>query len=230
MKKYTHIFFDLDRTLWDFEANSEEAINELFYEYGLEREIRDFEHFMSVYRKCNAEQWTFYRAGTITKDELRLKRFLETLRRFGNDDPALANEMDEKYVRRSPYKNRLFPHAEETLEYLSAKYRLYIITNGFKEVQYSKLDNCGLSRYFRKVYISEEVGSIKPEKKIFEVSIADAGACKSTSLMVGDDLAVDVTGARNAGIDQVFFNPSCIKHNEVCTFEINSLLELTEIL
>lgn len=230
MAKYSHIIFDLDRTLWDFEKNSEETIREIYNLEQLGRTVGSFDLFMQVFKKHNVRQWELYRAGEITKAELRIARFFLTLKDFNYTDITIAQRFDKLYVENSPKKTALFPNTLETLQYLSEKYALYILTNGFTEVQYIKLENSGLAPYFRDVFISEKIGFPKPLPEAFNYILNNLGIDKSDALMIGDDMEVDIIGARNAGIDQVFFNPKKGKSRSIATFDITDLIQLKEIL
>ncbi len=231
MSKYKHIFFDLDRTLWDFDKNSLETFKELYNIYKLETILYcDFLSFHNTYVKYNTQLWIAYRKGEIKKEFLCLQRFYLTLNDFGCNDSIMAVKMAEDYIKLSPQKNLLFPHTIEILDFLKDKYFLHIITNGFVEVQYNKIKNAGLEKFFSNTITSEEAGFQKPHKQIFEFSLEKAGAKAEESIMIGDDLIIDLLGAKQAGMDQVFFNPLKIEHNEDITFEISSLIELKKIL
>jgi putative hydrolase of the HAD superfamily len=107
---------------------------------------------------------------------------------------------------------------------------LYIITNGFGEVQETKMKNSGLNKFFNKVITSDTIGIQKPHPAIFHHALSSVHAKKNESLMVGDDIVTDILGAKRAGIDQVLLNPSRKPHNEDITYEIWSLLELKDLL
>lgn len=230
MKKYRHLFFDLDRTLWDFESNSRETIQELFFEMNLNKSIADFDSFYETYKVRNAEQWAIYREGKVRKNDLRVNRFYLAMTDHNFDIIDVAKKFDILYVERSPLKKKLFPDVQMVLEDLSSIYKLHIITNGFKEVQYIKLKNCDLIKYFDKIFTSEEVGSIKPKKEIFRHALKSCNAKKTESIMIGDDLEVDILGAKNVGLDQIFVNYDRIKHSEEITHEIFSFREILNIL
>lgn len=230
MKKYKHIFFDLDRTLWDFEKNSLETLEEIYHIFSLDNYFQSFEEFLKIYRKHNIHLWSEYRKGKITKDFLKVERFVLTLNELNINDKDLANQLAQAYVDLSPKKNNLLPFSREIVEHLHKGYKLHIITNGFKEVQFPKLRNCNLSEYFDVVVTSEEADSQKPQAHIFEYALEKAHASKNESIMIGDDLIADISGAKNFGIDQVFFNPQKVKHKEEITYEIQSLDELKLIL
>lgn len=228
--KYKHIYFDLDRTLWDFERNALETFKEIYIEYELDKIFRGFNFFFDSYTKNNDRLWKQYREGNLKKSILRNKRFALTLKDFGVKDDILAEKIGDAYVSRSPSKTHLFPYVHEALSYLERKYNLYIITNGFNEVQFSKLKNCNLDQYFNKVFTSENAGANKPNRIIFEKALKDVNAKKTESIMIGDDFDVDVLGAKRFGMDQVWFNTNGFEATEAITYEIHSLKELIDIL
>ena len=229
---YKHIFFDLDRTLWDFEKNSNEVLNELYKKYDLFlMGINDCNKFIERYKFHNEQLWDLYRQNKIEKDKLRDERFKITLKEFGVYSSELAVNLGKDYVTNCPKKTNLFPHTQATLKYLNARYKLHIITNGFEEVQYQKLENSNLRDYFEQIITSEQVGFKKPNPQIYNFSLLKACAKTYNSLMIGDDLNADILGAQNVGIDQVFFNPLEHPHSiSNITHEINCLSELEVIL
>jgi len=229
-KKYRIIFFDLDHTLWDFDTNAYECLKELFEEYGLQQAI-GFEQFFAVYERINKRLWAEYEAGNLRKDNLRSLRFYLTMKDFGIDDHDLAERFGWAYTDRCPRKTHLFSHAIEVLDYLRPKYRMAIISNGFPEVQEIKLKACGIANYFDKIFISEMVGYQKPRPEIFHAAVTAFHAKKKHCLMIGDSWEHDITGARNYGIDQVYFNPKQQQQQgRKANYEINSLRELMGIL
>ena len=230
--KYKHIFFDLDRTLWDFEKNSHEVLIELYQYYCLQTKgIDNIKLFIERYEYHNEKLWELYRQNKIEKNKLRNERFKITLNEFGINSIELANDLGDYYVAHCPKKTNLFPFVHSTLKYLKNKYKLHIITNGFEEVQYQKLENSNLIDYFEQIITSEQVGFKKPSEQIFKFSMIKASAKPSNSLMIGDDLHADILGAKDIGMAQVFFNPLKHEHsNSDITYEINCLSELVEIL
>jgi len=230
LNKYKHLFFDLDRTLWDFEINSVKTLKLIYKSRKLDRIFPDFESFIDRYKDHNKRLWDLYKQRKIKKDELSNKRFWLALNDFGTDDPQLAEKIAQDYIELSPQQTTLFPNTIEVLDYLKSRYKMYIITNGFVEVQYKKLRNCGLMQYFTHITTSEEAKASKPNPEIFHSAISAANAKKTESLMIGDDLGADILGAKNFGIDQVYFNPEAHQHKEHITFEINTLKELMDIL
>ena len=229
---YKHIFFDLDRTLWDFEKNSNEVLLELYHYYKLVNKVNvDSKEFIDRYKFNNEKLWSLYRQNKIEKEELRDERFKITLKEFGVLNSELAKNLGKDYLAYCPKKTNLFSHTHTTLKYLFRKYKLHIITNGFEEVQMQKLENSNLINYFEQIITSEQAGFKKPSKQIFKFSMLKACAKPSNSLMIGDDLHADILGAKDIGMSQVFFNPLKHEHsNSEITYEINCLSELEEIL
>ncbi|MDK2978460.1 MAG: putative hydrolase of the superfamily [Bacteroidales bacterium] len=230
MKKYKHIYFDLDRTLWDFDSNAKETFQDIYEKHELHKIFNKFDNFYHTYVKHNERLWKIYRDGKIKKSVLAFKRFALTLEEFGVKDEGLAKIIGQDYIEISPTKKRLFPGTYETLEYLKNKYNLYIITNGFNEVQFTKLKNSKLDTFFKKIFTSENAGAQKPNAKIFEHALKSVNARKKESVMIGDDIDTDIIGAKKFGLDQVYFNPLGKKHSEDITHEITSLKELQNIL
>lgn len=203
-KKYTHLFFDLDNTLWDFKKNSQIAMLATFKHFKIGVLKIRFEDFFEVYLKHNHALWESYRKKEVGKKELIRRRFEATFLELGIEGID-TNRMNASYLNEMPKQKTLYPGVIETLEYLKMKrYQMFIITNGFKEVQHKKLESSGLNPFFEKVFTSEEIKTPKPGREIFEYAVTSVNAKKSNSLMIGDDWEVDVIGATNFGIDAVY--------------------------
>lgn len=231
MKKYKHIYFDLDRTLWDFEANAREAFDQIYEAFALEKKLPGVDLFIAAYNKHNEKLWHFYRKGLIKKEFLRTERFNLTLKEFGINNHILASDIGDQYMLLAPSKTNLVPGTLEVLGYLLLKnYKLYVITNGFKDVQLQKLTNCDIIKYFSKVFTSDDAGYQKPRKEIFEYALKTVNAAKNESVMVGDDYPIDIEGAKAFGIDQVFFNrDGHTNYTFKPTYEIGELRDLKNI-
>ncbi|MCD4773848.1 MAG: YjjG family noncanonical pyrimidine nucleotidase, partial [Bacteroidales bacterium] len=230
MKKYKHLFIDLDRTIWDFEKNAKETFHDIYNKYELKKKgVESLELFTRTYKKHNDLLWSYYRKGKILKEVLSVQRFELTLNDFDINDRKLALQIGNDYIKISPQKTNLFPYAHESLTYLKNKYILHLITNGFEEVQQTKIDVSDLRKYFKTIITSERAGAKKPEKKIFDFALKKAGAKLEESIIIGDDLKVDILGAKTFGMDQVYVNFDNIPHSEDITFEIDSLKKLQEI-
>lgn len=229
--KYRHLFFDLDHTLWDFEANARVTLLELYHSLQLkERGVNDFDLFHKNYLAYNEKLWERYRNGFIKQEELRVKRMWLSLLDFKIADESLAKQMSVQFLDLLPTRTILFPYTMEILQYLTNKnYQLHLITNGFEKTQHSKLKYSGLDKYFKEVITSEGSSSLKPNKEIFNFAFQKTGAKPAESIMLGDSLEVDIIGAMNAGIDQVFINHQNITTNIKPTYTVSSLKELEEI-
>ena len=228
MRTYDHLFFDLDNTLWDFNTNSRLAMEQTLIQNELLPRISSFDDFFEVYEQINHSLWNDYHSKKITKQKLIVDRFSRSMHAFGilNCD---WNELNSRYLENMALQTQLFPGTVETLSYLKSKgYQMHIITNGFREVQYSKLTNCGLARFFTKVFISEEIQTTKPHRQIFEHALKSTNAPKKRSIMIGDSWETDIIGALEFGMDQVMFlnqerNPipesvKSLRHGVLSTF------------
>lgn len=228
MTKYKHIYFDLDRTIWDFEGNSFLTLSDILNKFNLKK--IDQQEFHKVYSRVNEQYWAMFREGKINKQNLRVERFIKTLAHFGINDKKTAELFAAAYIRIGPTKTGLVPFAHDILQELSDKYSLYILTNGFADVQTDKLKNSGVYSYFRRIFTAEHAHASKPSREIFAYALSSVNAKKKECLMVGDNLEIDILGAKSFGIDQVYYNPMGLEHNESVTFEIRSLQELKEFL
>ncbi len=229
--KYKHIYFDLDRTLWDYDANAGQAFQIIFEEYRLDQHFPDAVEFFRIFNIYNDVVWEEYRQGSMTKEVLREKRFELTLADRGISDKELAARIGERYMYLTPRQNILAPGTTEVLDHLSkCGCRLYILTNGFSATQYNKMSNSGILHYFDRTFSSEEIGINKPKPEIFHWAVTSVNALKKECLMVGDDLEVDVRGAMNYGIDTAWYNPAGITSELIPTYTIRDLRELIQVL
>lgn len=226
-----HLFFDLDRTLWDFEKNSETALTILYDELKLGDHLRSFRSFHTKYKKVNGELWDQYSKGKLSKDVLRVKRFRDTLAHFDVKSDELSNALADGYISLSPHQTHLLPDALETLEKLkNDNFELHIITNGFLEVQHIKLDKSGLKPYFDVILCSEEVGKNKPARLVFDRALDLANAKSEESIMIGDSYEADIKGAENAGIRAILFDPDRIHREGTHKWHIHHLKEIPDTL
>lgn len=230
-KKYKHIFFDLDHTLWDFDSNSKLTFKQLFEEYDLtERGIDDFDEFFVKYNIHNDKLWERFRNGSIRRDDLRWKRIWFTLLDYKIGDTALAHELSAAYLEILPTQTILMPYAKEVLEHCANSYQIHMITNGFDTTQKLKIQFSGIASYFSEIITSEKSHSMKPHPGIYEYALSTTGATADDAIMIGDALEVDIKGAKNAGWDQVYFNPHKTEHEGSPTYEVSCLSQLMEIL
>lgn len=230
--KYRHLFFDLDHTLWDFEANAKETLQELYDINHLSgKGIPDFEAFFSKYSYHNTRLWDKYTKGKIRHEELKWKRMWLALLDFKIADESLSKQLAVQFLERLPLKKNLFPYTVEILSYLKNKgYQLHLITNGFDITQKSKLEHSKLTDFFVEVITSETSQALKPSKEIFDYAISKCGTNCKESIMIGDNLDADIQGGINAGMDTVFVNHLNIEPHITATYTIYHLKELEGIL
>lgn len=231
MQTYKHLFIDLDDTLWDIHHNSKECLAEIYHDYGYDRFYKTFNDYYNVYMPSNHHLWGLYREGAINKDELIVERFLVPVRDFGIDDAVYAKKLSDDFLERTTRRTKLVDGAIELLEYLKPKYRMHILSNGFREVQYKKINNSGLQPYFDEIVLSDDVGINKPHADFFTYALQQAKANRAESIMIGDSWDADILGAYNSNINQIWFNPERLSSNGFKpTYDVATLAEIKEIL
>lgn len=231
MKKFNHLFFDLDETLWDYRANAKDTIVDLFDRFGLNENGRiGVGGFVDEFFRTNQELWRKYDQGLIAKDQIRKDRFPIILERLEINNFEKVEDLQECFLLECPQRGKLVDYAMEILEKLKGNYRLHIITNGFEEIQMTKLTYSGLDKYFEQIITSERASFQKPDPRIFRFAMNSAGARSNESVMIGDNLDTDIQGAIKANMDQIYFNPGKVNHNHDVTYEISHLHELEMIL
>ena len=230
--KYRHLFFDLDHTLWDFDSNAKESLEELYRIFDLELKlISPFDLFYTTYLRHNTILWDDYEKGFISSEDLKWKRMWRSLLDFKIGDEALAREMGAKFLEILPTKKKVFDYTFEILDYLTKKgYSIHLITNGFEKTQWSKLNNSNLAKYFSHVITSEISNSMKPQKEIFEYALKKINGNTGECIMIGDKPNADIQGAVNAGMDTIFVNYTHADCSLKPTYTIFHLKELESIL
>ena len=231
MSKYKNVFIDLDDTLYDFKGASMESFKETYDLLEYNRYFNSFEQYIELYTPRNLQLWEQYGRGEITKSELNRIRYSYPLEAVGVHDEQLAARFCKEALSRIPTKNKLILGCKELLEYLYPKYNLYILSNGFQELQEHKMQTTGIRDYFKALILSDHIGINKPRRELFEYALNSTGSTASNSIMVGDMFETDITGAANVGIDQIFFN---IKGSEnlpfAPTYLVTSLKDIIGIL
>ncbi|MGC3978680.1 MAG: YjjG family noncanonical pyrimidine nucleotidase [Paludibacteraceae bacterium] len=208
MKKYKYLFIDLDDTLWDFHTNAKLSLRDIFLSEQLDKRYPDFDAFYQIYSKRNIELWTLYGQGLISKEFLMTERFLHPLKQVGIEDTELAMRMNASFLDVLATKTELIPHTIEILDFFTEKkIPITLISNGFKEVQYRKMNSAGIEHCFSHIVLSEMVGALKPSPDIFNYALQINQAKKNEVLMVGDSFEADIIGAMVSGIDAAYFNP-----------------------
>lgn len=228
MQKINHVFFDLDNTLWDHRKNARLTLEKLFSRHQiLEKYQLDFEDFHTEYDIVNEGLWADLRDEKIDKAYLRKHRFYDTFLKFNIDQFELSQEFENNFLDDIVEFNELVEGTFEILDYLKEKkYILHIITNGFEEVSYRKIEGSGINNYFETVTSADSLNVRKPNPKIFDHALKIANAKKEESILIGDDWIADVLGAKNYGLDVIFFD--VFKEQPALT-EIKRVENLVEI-
>lgn len=231
MSKYKHVFFDLDHTLWDYDTNASQALFELYDQHSLSR-INRFgkEELANTFFEVNYELWDLYNAGKIHRPDIRKHRFPTIFERLGAAVADLPPTLEMEYIALAPTKSATFENAHHVLTHLKEKYELHVITNGFDDIQSTKLKSSSLDQYFDVIVTSETTAYRKPDKEIFELAMNRAGASLEESIMIGDNLESDIQGAINVGMDHVWFNPTKVSTEATVQHEIENLIALKSIL
>ncbi len=231
MQKYRNLFIDLDDTVYDFSTASKESFRETYELLDYGRYFDSFEHYLSIYEPHNLELWRIYGEGKITKEELNRQRYSYPLKMVGVEDQELADTFCREALGRIPTKGPLMPGALEILEYLRPKYRMFILSNGFKELQSHKMRTAGIDGYFDALILSEDIGVNKPGRALYEHALQSTGSRIGESIMIGDMFDTDIVGAGNIGMDQIYYNPKGKEgHAFTPTYEVAHLLQIKEIL
>lgn len=230
--KYTTIFFDLDDTLIDTVLNSKQVLADIYTDYAFNKYYPTFEDYFNKYKIINLHLWDQYEQNLISKKSLMEDRFALTLQGYRDITVEESLEINKDFMERVSNKKNIIEGAHTILEYLTPKYDLYIISNGFEEVQGKKIKHATLDTYFKGVFLSDSVGKNKPHPAIFNYALKEANATIENCIMIGDNINTDIIGAKNIEMDQIWFNPKSMvdTNNIVPTHTIKKLEEIKHIL
>lgn len=196
-----YVLFDLDDTILDFLLSEEEALHKTLLAFGIE----PTEEVTAIYSRINKAQWKLLEQGKTTREALKVQRFSLFFEELGLDcDAETARVSYEENLSRTCY---FVPHAIELLESLLGKYRMYIVSNGISAVQNGRIAASGLARYFDGIFLSEDIGEVKPQKAFFDRCFAKIPHFDpAEAIIIGDSLSSDIQGGINAGVKTCLFN------------------------
>lgn len=237
MKQYKAIFIDWDDTIGDFIGAASTSLHEIYDMYHMTDYFESYDEFYHLYHSHNLQLWQLYGDDKVTKEFLWVDRFRWPILHGSKSQVVpsaqideLAYQIGEDFLRLTTAHFSLLPGAEELVRYLAQKYPLVVLSNGFIEVQYDKINRSGLRDCFAHIVLSEEVGCQKPNPRIYETALQLCGMRAEEVLMIGDSWYSDIRGAINVGIDQLWItNRNTIADNQTATYIVENLQEIYDI-
>ena len=225
LDKYKYLLFDLDDTLLDFGKAQVLAFKKLLEDENIEYSDELFEQYEII----NKSLWRSFERGEISNKVVTSERFIRFFALFGMK--VDGSEVDNRFRSYLAEGNQLFEGIVEMLEKLSLTHKLYIASNGIGITQHTRLKNNNLNKYFDKIFISEEIGSKKPDREFFDIILKEIGVeDKGEVLMIGDTLTSDILGANNVGIDSCLVDIHGIENSEINpTYKIAKTIDLLNI-
>ncbi len=222
---YSWLLFDADGTLFDFDLAEKLALAALLQDLG--QPFSDEAH--QGYQRINKELWLAFELGKVTQAEIKTRRF-ETWLESLNVTADIEN-VSRDYLRYLSQQGPLLDYALETIQALSKKYQMLLLTNGLKEVQRPRFNASVLKPYITDIVVSGEIGFAKPDPRIFEAAFKIMGhPNKRNVLMIGDSLSADIGGGIAYDLDTCWYNPARASSSLAITHTIHDLRHLLEIL
>jgi len=210
------VWVDLDDTIIDFTANARASLTIMYDNEPLLRQLYPSEALWAeTYERHNMTLWAKYNVGIIKRDFLRMERFRLPLTEAGLPDAearTVSKRFDTLYLDLLARQKRLVPRAMELLTVLrTKKVTIGVLSNGFREVQFRKIDSAGLTPYIDTVVLSDDIGINKPDTRIFIHAMKrTADADPTHHLLIGDNLQTDISGAINAGWSAIWLNRTTV--------------------
>lgn len=220
------LLLDLDDTILDFHKAERIAVAKTIRDFGVE----PTEEILALYHRINKVHWEMLERGKLTRKEVMVNRFAALFRELGVETDASACARD--YEHNLSIGHFFLPGAEEALEALQKKYRLFLVSNGTAAVQKGRMTSANLYRFFEQVFVSEEIGYNKPSKEYFDACFARIPDFdREKAVIVGDSLTSDILGGKNAGITTVWVNPEHLPWGNIQPdYEIEALRQLEPLL
>ena len=224
---FEFLFLDLDDTILDFQKAEHIALSKTLRNFGLE----PTERVLKRYNLINKAHWEALERKELTREQVLVGRFQTLFAEMGiTVEPVQVARAYEDNLSIGHY---FLPGAEEAVEALSKKYKLYLASNGTAKVQAGRLKSANISRFFEEVFVSQELGANKPSLEYFEKCFARIpGFEKSKAIIVGDSLTSDILGGQNAGIATCWVNPhhKAGREDIRVDYEIEALSQLEDLL
>ena len=220
------LFLDLDDTILDFKKAERIAIAKTIRDFDVE----PTEEVLNRYHVINKWHWEQLELGRLTRAEVLENRFAVLFQELGKEVNATA--CARTYEKNLSIGHYFLPGAQEAVDSLHKKYRLFLASNGTASVQKGRMTSANLYRFFEKVFVSQEIGYNKPSKAYFDACFAQIpGFDPAKAVMVGDSLSSDIKGGINAGIKTVWVNPDHKNCGDIRPdYEIEALSQLEALL
>lgn len=228
--KYTTVFLDFDDTLIDTQGFASKCLKEIYDHHNINVYYPTCDEFLKVYHKHTHGLWEAYALGQIDKETLLRERFYKPFEHLPQVTDAYKDNMNQDFMRRVVKIDSPIEGAKELMEYLKPKYKIVMLSNGFSEMQYKKMENAGLAQYFDEVILSDVVGVNKPHPDIFTYALQQSGSTAASTIMIGDSFLADIEGAMKSNIDQIWYNPRNEKADVEPTYMVHHLAEITNII
>lgn len=228
MPDYKIALLDMDGTFFDFFSCEKRAFFNATSEFGLSFNENDY----LTYQRINQRMWKELEKGEITKERLRVERFVELLKKCNRKEKVDYIKLDEKYIYWVSQGGDLYTGAFELWKEISKKYRTCVLSNGIKWSQKSRLEKAGLLQYTDYFITSEEAGASKPQKEIFDYTVNQVGVSeKNKYIMIGDSYSADIKGSLDFGIDAIWYNPNFEKADGIePRYTVGTYKEICDIL
>lgn len=219
------LFLDLDDTILDFQKAERLALAKTLESFGLP----PTDTVLARYHEINREHWERLERKELTRQQVLVGRFAALFGEMGLS--AQAEQVARAYEENLSQGHYFLPGAEEALQSLSKKYKLYLASNGTARVQAGRLKSAGIIPYFQEIFVSEEMGYNKPDPAYFDACFARIpGFRKDRAMMVGDSLTSDILGGIQAGIATCWVNPHHKTGEIHPDYEIESITQLEALL
>ena len=219
------ILFDIDDTLFDRNRAQIEILSLICREHaGLFVGIPE-NRISEAFKRSDDIATHEHEAGTL-QESFRARRSKAFLHLLGLDEQH-ADTITRAYLEWYPRMQTPVEGAKAVVSQLATRFPLAVISNGFPDVQFTKLETLGIRHFFREITLSEQLGIAKPRPEIFLTTTAALGCEPEMCLYVGDSYECDVLGAAGAGLKSCWLNPQRVPSKSIRPdYEIQALQQL----